>query len=177
MIVPGHLLRHRVAIEPYSERQTIEILLHDTLHHPGAAPVRLSYGESHAGYDLRLDKLSRVPLPTGQGKAEPRKEITLYPGDFVLGSVIEHIRMPNDLVGIVHDKSTLARLGLAVQNTVIEPGWEGYLTVEISNHGPDILTLRHGMPICQVLFHVLECPARPYDGKYQGQPPMPVGAR
>jgi dUTPase len=59
-------------------------------------------------------------------------------------------------MGIVHHKSTWARRGLVVQNTVIEPGWHGYLTIELTNHGPGALSLQWGMPIAQIVFHRLE---------------------
>jgi dCTP deaminase len=113
----------------------------------------MTYGLSPAGYDLRV----------GQS-------IVLYPGDFKLGSCLERMVMPNDLLGVVHDKSTWARQGLALQNTVIEPGWEGYLTIELTNHGRYRIVLEKGMPICQVVFHILDEPTdQPYRGKYQNQ--------
>lgn len=172
MIVPGHLLRERVTIAPYCQRTTVKLeILPTGLHR---RRFELSYGESHAGYDLRLGK---VKHPAREDIDALDKPFWLCPGEFVLGSVMEAIEMPDDLVGIVHDKSTLARLGVAVQNTVIEPAWRGYLTVEISNHGQDAILLHQGMPICQVLFHQLIEPAHPYDGKYQGQPDEPVEAK
>lgn len=86
--------------------------------------------------------------------------------------------MPDDVVGIVHDKSTLARRGLALQNTVIEPGWRGFLTLEISNHGTEPVTLTAGTPIAQVLFHRLDhLAANPYNGKYQDPERGPQKAR
>lgn len=77
----------------------------------------MSYGLSHAGYDIRI-----------------REDVELEPGGFTLASTIERFRMPNDVAAMVCDKSTWARRGLAVQNTFIEPGWEGYLTLELSNN-------------------------------------------
>lgn len=86
--------------------------------------------------------------------------------------------MPIDLLGRVADKSTLARRGLAVQNTIIEPGWRGYLTLELSNHGRDAIEIVAGMPIAQIIFDVLDEPAeRPYAGKYQDQRAGAVPAR
>ena len=84
--------------------------------------------------------------------------------------------MPNNLVGYVKDKSTWARKGLSVFNTVIEPGWSGFLTLELVYHGSTDLLIPAGAGIAQVLFHRIERPAS-YAGKYQGQPDMPVGAR
>lgn len=146
MILSAQTIRDRVGIEPFSERCV----------HPDTG---MSYGLSIAGYDVRV-----------------REGVMLPPGKFCLASILEHITMPEDALGIVHDKSTLARLGVALQNTVVEPGWRGYLTVEISNHGRRGLILPAGSPIAQIIFHRVDRPCVPYSGKYQDQPPHPVGA-
>ena len=83
--------------------------------------------------------------------------------------------MPADLVGIVHDKSTWARRGLSVFNTVIEPGWQGFLTLELAYHRWGILRIPAGAGIAQVLFHRTTEGAA-YRGKYQNQPARPVQA-
>lgn len=120
----------------------------------------MSYGLSAAGYDIRI-----------------REGLMLSVGSFKLASTIERFKMPNDVLGHVADKSTWARRGLAVQNTIIEPGWEGYLTLELTNHGPDYIFIRDGSPIAQVIFHWLDTQTdQPYSGKYQHQPARPVGA-
>lgn len=121
----------------------------------------LSYGLSACGYDIRVEQ-----------------ELDLAPGQFTLASSIERFRMPNNLVAFPHDKSTWARRGLAVQNTVIEPGWEGYLTLELTNHGRDRLHIQAGDPIAQIIFHQLSGDVgRAYNGKYQNQPAVPVPAK
>jgi dCTP deaminase len=85
--------------------------------------------------------------------------------------------MPDDALGVVHDKSTWARRGVALQNTVIEPGWSGYLTLEITMHAWRFLHIRCGTPIAQVLFHRLEKPTdQPYRGRYQNQARGPQSA-
>lgn len=113
----------------------------------------MTYGLGPAGYDIRIGEDLFIP-----------------PGGFILGSALEKFNIPYQLLGIVHDKSTWARLGLAVQNTVLEPGWRGYPTIELSNHSSQILSIKRGMPICQVIFHILDKPTNiPYDGKYQDQ--------
>jgi dCTP deaminase len=96
-------------------------------------------------------------------------------GRFVIASAIEEFHMPENLVGVVHDKSTWARQGLSVFNTVIEPGWEGFLTLELVYHGNETLHLPAGAGIAQVLFSKIEQSAN-YDGKYQGQEDRPVEA-
>ena len=104
--------------------------------------------------------------------------ISIPPGDFSLTSAHELFEMPNDVMGVVHDKSSLARRGVAVQNTVIEPGWRGHLTLEIINHGGGILYMPLGSAIAQVIFHRLdEATELPYRGKYQDQEAGPQEAR
>jgi len=94
---------------------------------------------------------------------------------FCLASAIEEFQMPPNMVGVVHDKSTWARQGLSVFNTVIEPGWNGFLTLELVYHGRDGLHIPAGAGIAQVIFHrTVEYAA--YDGKYQNQADQPVEA-
>jgi len=120
-------------------------------------------GLGAAGYDVHLDQ-----------------EVWLWPGRFVLASTFERFTVPADVLGVVHDKSTWARRGVAVQNTVIEPGWSGYLTLEITMHAWRFLRLRRDTPIAQVVFHRLEAATvLPYVGRYQNQargPQPAVGA-
>lgn len=121
----------------------------------------MSYGLSSAGYDVRI-----------------KQELVLRAGErFKIGSTIERFVMPLDVLGIVHDKSTWARLGLSVFNTVIEPGWRGWLTLELVFHGEGMLVVPAGAPIAQVVFHRLEAVSEQiYEGKYQDQPDEPVPA-
>jgi dCTP deaminase len=131
----------------------------------------LSYGLTAAGYDIRLGEFTPNTFEIYHDKR------TLKPGDFMLCASLERIKVPVDLQVIVHDKSTWARQGLALQNTVLEPGWEGHITLELSNHGKQTLLLYTGMPIAQLIFHQLDQPTnRPYVGKYQNQEKIPVRA-
>ncbi len=92
------------------------------------------------------------------------------PQSAVLASTLEHFDMPTDVLGKVADKSTWARMFLAVQNTIVEPGWRGCLTLELSNHGHREIRLKAGMPIAQIILHQLDQPTeQPYAGKYQDQ--------
>ena len=120
----------------------------------------LSYGLSHAGYDIRI-----------------KQPVILPPGGFTLASSVEQFRMPLSVTGIVHDKSTWARRGLSVFNTVIEPGWMGFLTLELVNHSAEPLMIDEGSPIAQVIFHRLERSTHGYSGKYHNQDDEPVPAR
>jgi dCTP deaminase len=112
-----------------------------------------SYGLSACGYDVRL-----------------AKGLWLWPFWGRLGSIIEHIDLPDGIVGEVKDKSTNARLMVFVQNTVIEPGWHGYLTVELTRFKPWPIYLKAGTPIAQIMFKRLNMnTSKPYRGKYQNQ--------
>lgn len=119
----------------------------------------MSWGLSEAGYDIRI-----------------KDEVVLTPWmRFSIASSLERFTMPDNLLGVVHDKSTWARQGLSVFNTVLEPAWEGWLTLELVYHGEGVLRIEAGAPIAQVLFHEVKHPAH-YSGKYQNQPDEPVQA-
>lgn len=124
----------------------------------------LSYGLASASYDVRIDH-----------------DLWLWPGRFVLASTVEQFDMPADLAAVVHDKSTWARRGVCVQNTFIDPGFSGWLTLEITNHSWRFWRLRWGDPVAQIVFHKLDQPTvLPYVGKYNqqkrgAQPPLSHG--
>lgn len=123
----------------------------------------MSYGLSGCGYDCRA-------LVDGERHL-------LASGSFVLISTIEQFAFPRNIVGLVKDKSSWARRGVVLQNTVLEPGWIGHITLEVSNHGEEEVVLATGMPIAQIIFQWLDKPTEmPYVGKYQDQPAKPVKA-
>lgn len=101
----------------------------------------------------------------------------LHPGEFVLGSTIERIGLPDDLVARLEGKSSLGRLGLLIHSTAgfIDPGWDGTITLELSNVARLPITIYPGMRIGQISFMRLDRPAeKPYghpslNSKYQGQ--------
>lgn len=134
----------------------------------------VSWGLGEAGYDIRIKQEIRFK-PSNMG---PHVYIDGEPEDgrFCIASAIEEFDMPNDLVGIVHDKSTWARQGLSVFNTVIEPGWKGELTLELVFHGNKEILIPAGSGIAQVIFSSLAHDAA-YEGKYQNQRGGPIPAR
>lgn len=139
-----------------------------------------SYGLSEAGYDIRLKQdLQFRPEGTNGphvwSQTPPMRGGPITDGRFVLASAIEKFDMPTDLVGVVHDKSTWARQGVSVFNTVIEPGFKGGLTLEIVFHGNEPIHIPAGAGIAQVLFHKVQEHAQ-YNGKYQNQSSDPVPA-
>lgn len=141
-------------------------------------------GLSEAGYDIRIaETIQFVARGHGERRAmtvtvNSEKTGTFGPkiGRFALASAMEEFDMPTNLVGVVHDKSTWARRGLSVFNTVIEPGFRGGLTLELVYHGSKELVLPAGAGIAQVVFHRTTDEAC-YAGKYQDQPTGPTPAR
>ena len=101
----------------------------------------------------------------------------LHPGEFVLGSTLEHVEVPDDLVARLEGKSSLGRIGLLIHSTAgyVDPGWKGHLTLELSNVSGLPITLYHRMKIGQISFLQLTTPAERLYGsaelgsKYQGQ--------
>ena len=101
----------------------------------------------------------------------------LHPGEFVLGSTLERIGVPDDLVGRIEGKSSLGRLGLIIHSTAgfIDAGFDGHITLELTNIATLPITLYPGMKIGQVSFMQMTTPAdKPYGSgatgsKYQGQ--------
>ncbi|MGI8751725.1 MAG: dCTP deaminase [Acidimicrobiales bacterium] len=101
----------------------------------------------------------------------------LHPGEFVLGSTAERVRLPDDMVGRLEGKSSLGRLGLLIHSTAgfVDAGWDGFLTLELSNVANLPIILYPGMKIGQISFLQMTTPAdHPYGSgavgsKYQGQ--------
>jgi dCTP deaminase len=142
--------------------------------------------------DVRVDRFFRVfhnaRYPYIDVK-EPQDDLTelveldgdapfiLHPGEFVLASTLERIRLPDDLVARLEGKSSLGRLGLLIHSTAgfIDPGWDGHVTLELSNVANLPITIYYGMTIGQLSFVQLSEPAeKPYGSgelgsKYQGQ--------
>jgi len=120
-----------------------------------------SWGLTECGYDIRI-----------------KQQITMYLGHrFVLGSSIEEFDMPNYLMGRILNKSTWARLGVdASMTTNIEPGWKGFLTIELNYRGWKPIVIPAGIGIAQVIFEEVQTPAL-YSGKYQNQENKPVAPR
>lgn len=119
----------------------------------------------------RMDDLTEL-VEVGEG--EP---FILHPGEFVLGSTLEWVELPNDVAGRLEGKSSLGRLGLVTHSTAgfIDPCFEGHLTLELSNLANLPITIYRGMKIGQIAFFRLTRPAEHGYGaselrsKYQGQ--------
>lgn len=145
-----------------------------TPHEPRTQFNGMSYGESYAGYDIRIANLIRLEGLKEFDFEEYRGVI--FPWSFGLGITVEHFKMPKNVLGVIHDKSSWARQGLSVFNTTIEPGWEGFLTLELVNHDWETLIIPKDSPIAQVIFHYVDEPTEGYDGKYQNAKQIPQEA-
>jgi dCTP deaminase len=122
-------------------------------------------------FDKPADLMENVIMADGQA-------FILHPGEFVLGTTLEAIGLPDDIVARVEGKSSLGRLGLLIHATAgfVDPGWtRGQITLELSNVATLPIKLWPGMKIGQLSFHTLDAPAeRPYghpdlNSKYVGQ--------
>ena len=107
------------------------------------------------------------------GEDEP---FIMQPGDFALASTVESLTLPDDLLGRLEGRSSIARLGITVHSTaaVFEPGWVGTATMELSNLGRMAVALYPGMRICSFSFEQVSSPVEvPYrlkrNAKYAGQ--------
>ena len=142
--------------------------------------------------DLHVDRLFRVFRNHTMGHIDVRQDLEeltelvevgeddvfiLHPGEFVLGATAERVAVPDDLVGRLEGKSSLGRLGLLIHSTAgfIDAGWDGHLTLELSNVANLPITLYPGMKIGQISFLQMTTAAdQPYGSgalgsKYKGQ--------
>lgn len=104
-------------------------------------------------------------------------DLILKPHEAKLATTVERFCLPANVCGSVLDKSTWARMFITVFNTHLDPGWQGYLTVELVNLGKETIVFYKGDPLCQVRFEWLDVPTdQPYTGKYQNQPQLPFPA-
>ena len=159
----------RIGIEPYEE----ELL------QPSSVDVRVDrlfrvFRNSRYPF---IDVKQEMEELTELVEVEPDEAFILHPGEFVLGSTLERITLPDDLVARLEGKSSLGRLGLLIHSTAgfIDPGWDGHVTLELSNVANLPITIYYGMKIGQLSFVQLSEPAEhPYGtgalgSKYQGQ--------
>ena len=110
-------------------------------------------------------------------EVDDEQPFILHPGEFVLGSTLERVKLPDALLARLEGKSSLARLGLLIHSTAgfVDPGWDGHVTLELSNVANLPITIYYGMKIGQISFVQLSEPAEtPYGAdtlgsKYQGQ--------
>ena len=163
------LAEGRIGIDPYDE----------ALLQPSSVDVRVDryfrvfHNARYAFIDVKEPQEDLTELVEIDGD----RPFILHPGEFVLGSTLERVTLPDDLVARLEGKSSLGRLGLLIHSTAgfIDPGWDGHVTLELSNVANLPITIYFGMKIGQLSFVQLTEPAEtPYGSgelgsKYQGQ--------
>ena len=183
--MPGHTIVHPVVLSDRTIREELEAgrIVIDPLSKDCIQPssvdlhvdryFRLFRNHSMRVIDVKddLEDLTElVEIPVG----EP---LILHPGEFVLGSTLERVALPDDLVARLEGKSSLGRLGLLIHSTAgfVDAGWDGHLTLELSNVANLPITVYPDMKIGQISFLRMSTPAeQPYGSqglgsKYQGQ--------
>lgn len=139
-----------------------------------ASPVRIFTALPGQDIDPLHPTITAPTLPVEIG---PRDPFRLMPGQFILGSTTEQVKIPDDLIARIEGKSSLGRLGLLIHATAgyVDPGFTGNLTLEIANGSANPILLRPGMQIAQLALIQASSPAlRPYGSsklksRYQGQ--------
>ncbi|HEX4981824.1 MAG TPA: dCTP deaminase [Ilumatobacteraceae bacterium] len=176
MILSDRTLREQIA----AGRIVIDPL-DDTLIQPSSIDVRISNlfrvfrNHTRGVIDVKEDLTELTELI--ETPADGSQPFMLHPGEFVLGSTLERIAVPDDLVARIEGKSSLGRLGLLIHSTAgfIDAGFDGHVTLELANVASLPITLYPGMKIGQVSFMHMTTPADlPYGkgatgSKYQGQ--------
>ena len=144
----------------------------------------ISYGLSSFGYDLRAAPEWRIFVNAFNTVVDPKNFDTrslvesnediciIPPNSFVLTRSVEYLRIPDDTMVVALGKSSYARCGIVANVTPLEPGWEGHVTLELSNTTPLPAKVYANEGIVQLLFFQGERPETTYrdrQGKYQGQ--------
>jgi len=167
--IKAELESGRIIIEPLDpsciQPSSVDLHLDDTF--------RVFKNHTRRVIDVKEDQsdlTEEVKIPEGEA-------FVLHPGEFALGSTLERVGLPDDLVGRIEGKSSLGRLGLLIHTTAgfVDAGWDGYLTLELSNVANLPITLYPGMKIGQISFIQMTTSADvPYGSsqlgsKYKGQ--------
>lgn len=174
-ILPDHWIREQSLknnmISPFEEKQRREGVI--------------SYGLSSYGYDARLANEFKIFTNIDNAIVDPKNfsdesfvdrntdVCVIPPNSFALSRTVEYFKIPRDVLVICLGKSTYARCGLIVNVTPLEPGWEGHVTLEISNTTPLPARVYANEGVCQFLFLKGDSPCEvSYSdrcGKYMGQ--------
>ncbi len=150
------LAEGRIEIDPYE----------DSLLQPSSVDVRVDrffrvfHNNRYPYIDVREEQEDLTELVEVS-----ERPFILHPGEFVIGSTLERIRLADDLVARLDGKSSLGRLGLLIHSTAgfIDPGWNGHVTLELSNVANLPVTIYPGMKIGQISFvQLTEAAATPY---------------
>lgn len=177
-IMPDHWIREHARagmIEPFAEKQNREV----------NGEKIISYGLSSYGYDARCSNEFMIFTNVDNAIVDPKDfshqsfverqtpVCVIPPNSFVLTRTVEYFRIPKDVLVVCLGKSTYARCGLIVNVTPLEPGWEGHVTLEISNTTPLPAKVYANEGVAQFLFFKGSSPCEvsyaDRAGKYMGQ--------
>jgi dCTP deaminase len=175
--IEAYLDSGRIVIEPRPPQSRINGISVDLMlgnrfrvFNDYAAPY-VDLGGPREEVERSIEQVMGMEIEIADGEA-----FFLHPGELALAVIAESVTLPDDIVGWLDGRSSLARLGLMVHVTAhrIDPGWSGVIVLECFNSGKLPLALRPGMPICAINFEPLTGPAkRPYnrrkDAKYRDQ--------
>lgn len=166
-----HMAQEYGMITPFQEKQVSQ--------------GTISYGLSSYGYDLRVSDTFKIFTNINNTVVDPKAfdaqsfvdfkgpVCTVPPNSFALACSVEYFKIPQNVITICLGKSTYARCGIIVNVTPFEPGWEGYVTLEISNTTPLPCRVYANEGLCQVLFFEGDEPCETSysdrQGKYQAQ--------
>lgn len=159
-------------------------------------PCDLDKQLGQIGIDLRLGNVFReflmshrpyIDLTKPQLDSDTRivtvaegSTFMIHPGEFVLGTTVESVELPNNIAGRLDGRSSLGRLGIIIHATAghVEPGWKGKLTLEISNIGKLPIALIPGMRFCCIRFEEVSTPVETaYQGKYSTENAAPPASK
>jgi dCTP deaminase len=165
------MVREHDMINPFAESQVREGVI--------------SYGLSSYGYDLRVAEEFRIFTNVNSTIVDPKHfderslvefrgpTCVIPPNSFALARSVEYFKIPRSVLTICVGKSTYARCGIIVNVTPLEPEWEGYVTLEISNNTPLPARVYSNEGLCQIVFfgsdEVCEVSYKDKKGKYQAQ--------
>ena len=167
--IKDHIAAGRIVMTPYDE----------SLVQPASIDIRLD-GRFRVFRNYRYSCIDPKALQedlTELVEVGPDEPFIVHPGEFILGNTVERIKLGDDLVARLEGKSSLGRLGLIVHATAgyVDPGFEGNITLELSNVANLPIRLYPGMKVGQISFFIMSNPAdRPYGhpslgSKYKGQ--------
>nr|WP_206203362.1 MULTISPECIES: dCTP deaminase [unclassified Thermococcus] len=152
-MLPDWKIRKEILIEPFNEKSL-----------------------QPAGYDLRVGKEAMV---NGEFiDVEREGKVVIPPKNYALVLTLERIKLPDDVMGDMKLRSSLAREGLMGSFAWVDPGWDGNLTLGIFNASDEPVELAYGERFVQIAFIRLEGPAKnPYRGNYQGSQHLVLSKR
>lgn len=170
--IKRYLDEERIIIDPLEDEKQIQ---------PSSVDLRI--GDEFKGFTIvtkpYIDPFDKTNLESYMHSitVEEGEPFIIHPGEFTLATTHEYVKLPEDIVARVEGRSSIGRLGITMHVTAgyIDPGFEGRITLEISNIGKMPVALYPGQRVCQIVFETMTSPsAKPYghedrDSKYMGQ--------